>query len=195
MDTRVTSEERNFHSMIPAVRRQCYAVARARGLSADDAEDVAQETLLRLLTHIQRGRSMPPLDKLLAYASVTAANVDRAQVRASMRRERREFRVAHGDRKISNLRRRPGVLRPVGATYDLTSESIDKWLMSDFVSFVRRFSATQAQALDAILIQGMTVRETAQELDVTRQAVRETLARARVNLMRIIDKEMLEVFL
>jgi hypothetical protein len=57
-----------------------------------------------------------------AYVAVTAANRHRATVRHDARREHREFRVAHGQRKVSANAARPGVRRPAGDYYEFAND-------------------------------------------------------------------------
>ena len=161
-----------FDDLVRRYYAQIYRWAVARTGDRDDAEDVTQETLLRLHRHLPgfdgRSRFSTWLYQVTRSA---AADLHRKRVR----RERLASRVTN--------------LSPVAVDPRSDEVATDERRASDLVkTFLEKLSERQREVFDLVDIQGFSTVEVSQMLKMEPVTVRSHLFRAR----KAIRKKMLE---
>lgn len=159
-------ETKEFEQIAPELRRRSLAAARSIGLDADQAEDVAQDVLLRLWTlrvEIAVGRAP-------AFASVAARN-------AAVDVQRRRHTVPMPDRPMLDDRHtQPDAV--------LETADDERWLESR----MRALPSTEYQVLHLRQVERRTDQEIAAILGISAASVSTLLSRARRKLLEAVRR-------
>lgn len=161
-----------FERYAPAV----YRVARLQGLSHADADDIVQQVMLGVSTHIGAFRYDRDRGRFRQWVRAIAAN------------------------KVRDLFRRRGAARPVVALDDTPDRADDspslhevweqEWQMQDMLWCLDQVAADisprRFEAFRLYVLEGVTAAETAQRLDMTRAHVYVTRAQVTKRLREIM---------
>lgn len=157
-----------FEKMARRVRPRLLAIGRSILQSEEDAEDVAQETLLRLWTI---------RDKVDGYESVDALAVTVAR-NLCISRKRKEATQQHSETDVTTW---------VTPESRMEERENDIWLRHAISSL----PSGQMTILRMKQSEGMEIAEIARTLAMTEVAVRQQLSRARKNLFEEMKKRRL----
>ena len=158
-------------SELADIRTVSVRTARRHGASIHEADDVAQNTVIKFLTnwerdHIVAARARPD-PGWFNYVSRTARNVHLDLVRANARRIARERKIAGfvGEQ----LNDRPAVQRAQPTDASATEAFLARQAVLDLAESLE--SPQQRTCVRLRFAEGYTVREIAAELDVETQTV------------------------
>lgn len=160
-------DEKEFEHIAPQLRQRSIAAARSCGLDADEAEDVAQDTLLKLWT---LRRDVDEGCNVEALVAVVARNM-------AIDRHRRRHTVPMDDRPVTDDRNaRPDTLLEIADN--------ERWLSSR----MQTLPATEYQVLHLRQVERKTDSEIAAILGIGAGSVPTLLFRARRRLLEAIKK-------
>ena len=160
--------KRLLTALAPFLRRVCAKVARA-GMPADDVEDAVQETLLAL--HLKR-HTWDPSQALTPWIAAIARN----KVIDSARRRGRRVETDIAD--FENVLAAPDA-------FDGFERDLD---LRDALSLLDQLSAKQREAIEAVSIQGESLRHAAGRLGVSEGALRVSVHRGLKSLAELYRK-------
>ena len=160
-------DQTTFETHATAARRSALSASRAMGVDPDSAEDIAQETLIRLWSmreDLERFKSM------VALAGVVAR-------RLCIDRFRR--RTEEGEALTGEI---PSTL--IAADARLEEEDNERWLAQK----LKTLPSTEYQVLHLRQVEGRSKEEIARLLGLEARSVATLLARARQRLLNEIRK-------
>lgn len=160
-------DQTTFETHATAARRSALSASRAMGVDPDSAEDIAQETLIRLWSmreDLERFKSM------VALAGVVAR-------RLCIDRFRR--RTEEGEALTGEI---PSTL--IAADARLEEEDNERWLAQK----LKTLPSTEYQVLHLRQVEGRSKEEIARLLGIEVRSVATLLARARQRLLNEIRK-------
>jgi RNA polymerase sigma-70 factor (ECF subfamily) len=171
---RINSGEHDlFYRLIQPYERRVYAAALAILRNEADAEDIAQDSILKALRHLSQFRGEAKFSSWLLQITVNEA------------RMRKRRMTAHAMESISNTQNDEGdyLPREFADWREIPSESLErKEVRTALVEALSSLGAKYRSVFVLRDIQHLTIEETAKVLDISPGSVKTRLLRARLML-------------
>lgn len=175
---RVQAGEKNvFYELVKPYERRAYATAFAILRNEADAEDAAQEAILKALTHIQQFRSEARFSTWLTQITVNEALMRR-------RKQHTEIMEPIGEREEEDGTYTP---RDFADWREIPSESLErKEIRERLASAVAALTEKYREVFVLRDIQHLSIEETAEALGISQASVKTRLLRARLMLRDVL---------
>ncbi len=175
---RVQSGEKNlFYEVVKPYERRAYTTAFAILRNEADAEDAAQEAILKAFTHIQQFRAQARFSTWLTQITVNEALMRRRKAHTEVMEpigEREDEDGAYTPRDFADWR-------------EIPSESLErKEIRERLASAVAALTEKYREVFVLRDIQHLSIEETAEALGISRASVKTRLLRARLMLRDLL---------
>jgi RNA polymerase sigma-70 factor (ECF subfamily) len=148
-----------------------YRISRRYARDESEADDIAQEVWGRVIALLPHRNPNAPIERWLARVAINVAR----ETRTSW------FRF---DRMRARLRRLFGMERPAGAGFE---EPSSEWVMREVAEQVWSLPPLQKEVVLRRIYDGLSLAETAAELDVAEGTVKASLHRANQKLAKKLE--------